>query len=346
MINPATFAANHIRNIQKLGKRDPTLVERTIYAFGLLEAIARTGLPFIFKGGTALLVLLDNPCRFSTDIDIVVAPGVDIEKHLEEAAIIWPFIKMTEQIRNTVANIEKRHFKFAFMSPLTGREQSILLDILFEQDPYTTTIEKSIETELLITEQPAVFVRVPSINCILADKLTAFAPHTSGIPFNNDKEMEIIKQLYDVAALTVVVDNFNEVKSNYHDIVTTELRYRGVDAEPEDALYDAIRTARCVAGRGQYDPGEYLLLKRGITNIRNHIFGESFNGEVAVQRACIVMYLAAAILTNTSALPSLKDDNYYISADIRSDEYKKLGHIKKTDLIAYKYLIEVVEMLS
>ena len=346
MIRPETFTADHIRDIQKRGKLDPALIERVIFAFGLLEAIARTGLQFVFKGGTSLMLLMEQPRRFSTDIDIVVNPDIKVEKYLDAAATIWPFLKMTEHVRNATANIEKRHFKFAFVSPLTGRELSILLDVLYEGNPYSTIIEKSIENELLLTEQPSVSVWIPNSNCIIADKLTAFAPHTSGIPYNVDKEMEIIKQLYDIAALIGYADDFAEIKLNYNSIVRTELKYRGIDASPEDALRDAIDTAACVAGRGQYHPAEHNLLKRGISNIRNHIYSENFNGEVAVQRACMVMYLAAAILTDKDKLPVIKDDGYYISSDIIPNEYKKLGYIKKTDIFAYKYLIEATKMLA
>jgi hypothetical protein len=60
----------------------------------------------------------------------------------------------------------------------------------------------------------------------------------------------------------------------------------------------------------------------------------------------MVMYLAAAILTNQDSLPDLKDDNYYLSADVCIKEYNKLGYIRKMDMLAYKYLIESFEMLS
>lgn len=346
MINPATFTAEHIHNIQQQNKRDPVLIERVIFAFGLLEAIARSGLSFIFKGGTSLMLLMDKPRRFSTDIDIVVEPGADIDKYIEIASTIWPFVKTTEQIRNAVSKIEKRHFKFAFSSPLTGREQTILLDVLFEENHYSTTIEKNIENELLLIELPAVSVRLPNANCILADKLTAFAPHTSGIPYNADKEMEIIKQLYDISALIDYIDDFSEVKSNYFDIVKTELEYRNMTVTEEDALRDTIQTAACIAGRGQFRAEEYSLLQKGITNIRNHIYSENFNGEIAAQRACVVMYLAAAILTNQDGMSHFKEDSYYVTAETPSGEYKKLGYIKKMDLFAYKYLIEAVEMLN
>jgi len=346
MISPETFSADHIRRIQKQSRRDPALIERSIFALGLLEAIVRTGLPFVFKGGSALMLLMDRPRRFSTDIDIVVAPDVEVKRYLDTAVTIWPFIGIKEQFRNVVAQIEKRHFKFIFASPLTNREYAILLDVLFEENPYSTTVEKNINNELLIIKDPDVNVLMPNVNCIIADKLSAFAPHTTGIRYNVDKEMEIIKQLYDIAVLLDYVDNFAEVKNNYINIANTEIKYRGIDATPEDALRDAINTAVCVAGRGLYNPDEYILLKKGISNISNHIYSEIFNGEVAVQRACMVMYLTAAIITNQARLPDLKDDDYYLSMLLHTKDYNKLGYIRKMDSLAYKYLFEAIEMLS
>src|SRR5262245_14455890 len=50
---------------------DPHLTEKMIHALGLVELLAASGLDFIFKGGTSLILLLDNPARFSIDIDII-----------------------------------------------------------------------------------------------------------------------------------------------------------------------------------------------------------------------------------------------------------------------------------
>lgn len=52
MILKETYSENHIRELQKSSKRDPALLERALHAFGLLEAISRVNMPFIFKGGT------------------------------------------------------------------------------------------------------------------------------------------------------------------------------------------------------------------------------------------------------------------------------------------------------
>ena len=77
-------------------QKDPALLERTIYAFGMLEAITQVNLPFIFKGETCLMLLLNNPARLSTDIDIIVKPGIDISEYEEAASKIFPFTDYEE----------------------------------------------------------------------------------------------------------------------------------------------------------------------------------------------------------------------------------------------------------
>ena len=81
MLSKENFTEQHIRELQKMNRRDPILLERTVYAFGLLEALARVKMPFIFKGGTCLMLLLEHPMRLSTDIDIVVEPGTDVDEY-------------------------------------------------------------------------------------------------------------------------------------------------------------------------------------------------------------------------------------------------------------------------
>lgn len=57
---------------------DPILMEKTIRAFSLLEALAKSGCPFLFKGGSALMMQLSCTQRVSVDIDIVCPPGTDV----------------------------------------------------------------------------------------------------------------------------------------------------------------------------------------------------------------------------------------------------------------------------
>jgi len=80
---------------------------RSVFAFSLLEALTLVVLDVMIKGGTCLMLLLDAPKRLSTDIDIIVAPGTDIEVFLKEAAEVFPFIGREEQTRYTSRKIEK-----------------------------------------------------------------------------------------------------------------------------------------------------------------------------------------------------------------------------------------------
>ncbi len=50
---------------------DPTILEKTIYAFELLSLLLQEEIDFVFKGGTSLLILLPQPKRLSIDIDIL-----------------------------------------------------------------------------------------------------------------------------------------------------------------------------------------------------------------------------------------------------------------------------------
>ena len=53
MINPRSRSLEWITEVaQKMGVRDKALMEKTIRAFSLLEALARSGCPFLFKGVT------------------------------------------------------------------------------------------------------------------------------------------------------------------------------------------------------------------------------------------------------------------------------------------------------
>lgn len=59
MLLRENYTAEHIAKLRQETGADPSILERTVFAFGLLEAIRSIDMPFIFKGGTSLLVLLN-----------------------------------------------------------------------------------------------------------------------------------------------------------------------------------------------------------------------------------------------------------------------------------------------
>ena len=345
MLTKDNFSIEHINELRINSSCDPAILERTIFAFGLLESLVRVDMPFIFKGGTCLMLLLQSPRRLSTDIDIIVKPKTDVIHYIEEASKYFPFVRFEEQTRTGKNNIEKRHFKFYYDSPVNKKEFYILLDVLFEENHYNTLIRKRIVNEILLTEEPYLEAEVPSVDCILGDKMTAFAPHTTGIPLNVNKEMEIIKQLFDVATLVGECENFTDIYESYMRTAESEIAYRGESGTAEDALLDTISTAACIVSRGANSPEEYSKLLSGIKSIRTHMYQETYSGEIAAIQACSVMYMASCILKK-HPFHRIEEPEIYIEESIAKTKYKKLGYMKKMKLEAYGYLVEAVRLLE
>lgn len=339
MIAKENYEKQHIMELHKSSKKDPQLLERALHAFGLLEAISRVGMPFIFKGGTCLMLLLKHPMRLSTDIDIIVAPGTPIEKYLEEAAKIFPFREQEEQVRIGKNRIEKRHFKFTYESPVTRKDIYILLDILFEESHYEALIEKEIKNELLLLEGEPLKVKIPSINCILGDKLTAFAPHTTGILLDTGKDMEVMKQMYDVCTLMEEFDDYQEMYKTYRRIAEQEIAYRGKTDTIEDVLKDTFRAAYCIASRGKVSAEEYPLYVKAIRSLRSHIYAENYSPEIAAVRAVKIMYITACML-NGRPFDKIEDSSLYEHENYIGDELKHLNYLRKINLEAYAYSIK------
>jgi len=346
MLSRENYTEVHINDLRAQTGADPSILERTVFAFGLLEAIRIVELPFIFKGGTSLLILLDEPRRLSTDIDIIVEPGVDVDEYISRAGKIFPFLSVEEHVRKGSNDIEKRHFRFLFESPRTGKEINILLDVLFEHNPYSRTIQKPIQSSLLLSEGEDLVVTVPDKNCILGDKLTAFASHTTGIPFGKDKELEIIKQMFDCWTLGREMDDFQTVASVYRRVAKVEMGYRGMNNAVEDVLLDTIESCLCIMGRRGIRPEDYQNFIDGINSIQGHIFRGRINGENAGMMACEVMYLATCILTGQTEYVRVTEPESYRQDKLTIKGAKKIGYIRNVDPVAYAYLIKSFQLLQ
>jgi len=335
MIQPISFSEEHIRELQKTSKRDPVL----------LEALARVGMPFIFKGGTCLMLLMDRPRRLSTDIDIIVKPGTDLDAFIEEASKIFPFQSAEEQKRIGKNNIEKSHFKFTYDSPVNHKPLYILLDVLFEENHYAEVISKEIRNELLQTQPEYLTVQIPSADCILADKLTAFAPHTTGILLNDGKDMEVMKQFYDVISLLDIFEDTEKVRHTYTGIAKAELAYRGSDAGVEDCLRDTFDAALCLASRGKTEAEEYPLYVKGIRDLRGHIYAENYSPEIAATRAPKVMYMAACLLTGND-YERIEDAAAFAGEKLTVDKLMPLAYLRKVSSEAYAYAIKTDRLIA
>ena len=116
-----------------------------------------------------------------------------------------------------------------------NRNEYILLDVLYEDTHYKKVNSLSLENPFVKWEGEPVKVNVPSADDILGDKLTAFAPNTSGIPYIKNglnRNLEIIKQLYDVGRLFDAATDLDCIKTAYGRIVPVEMSYRNLPPIP------------------------------------------------------------------------------------------------------------------
>ncbi|MDC7217638.1 MAG: nucleotidyl transferase AbiEii/AbiGii toxin family protein [Spirochaetales bacterium] len=223
----------------KLGKRiDPKLIEKVIYALTFLEQLRLNGLEFVFKGGTALLLATENPRRFSIDIDIITRePESKIRGIIEKISGLDMFIRWEDDNdRKSTPGAPVGHFKIFYKSTVDGHEEPVLLDLLYAPAPYPQTREYPVKHNWLATSGEDTKVVLPTFEAILGDKLTAFAPKTTGILYTKNRPVEIIKQLYDIAFLFDRITDLEVTRKSYSKVVQEEIGYRNLGINMDDVL--------------------------------------------------------------------------------------------------------------
>jgi len=290
MISKDTLTPEWIEKVSKTNRNaDKILIEKVIRALLLLEGLSKSGLKFIFKGGTALMLLLNSAKRLSIDIDIIIAENrKDLDEIFESFVKQQGFTRVEMQHRRALSSIEKAHYKF-FYTPVHkthAGEDAVLLDILFEANNYKNILQHEIKSDFLVTSAKLGHVSIPSLEDLLGDKLTAFAPNTTGIPYfkkEDSMSMEIIKQLYDVGNIFDVAEDLEVIKTTFSKIVQTEIVYRELkDVTPADVLNDIYQTSLCLSLRGAVDTENYEQLQQGIKRVERFIFSEPYHLDKAI----------------------------------------------------------------
>lgn len=330
-----------ISEIARTKKADKVLVQKLIRALTLLEGLSESNLDYVFKGGTALMLMLNSTKRLSIDIDIIVSEkDENLQETLSEVAANKGFNRFEEQKRKTISGIEKAHYKFFYPNALkTDDEDFILLDILFEKIHYTNLISIPIQSSFILNDGKNIETRTPDFNNIMGDKLTAFAPNTTGIPyFKNSRAMgqEIIKQLYDIGN---IFEEINDVKIVYVVFVrfaTVELKYRDLGSDVNIVLDDILENCLSIALRQPIGNTNFEVLQLGLKQITNYIFSEKYHIEKAIVHASQTAYLTALMKTSTD-LERYNNKIDMTTWIIEQPNNTKLNKLKKTNPEAFYY---------
>ena len=295
------------------------------------------------------MLLLGSSRRLSIDIDIVCKPGTNVWEYLERYAGEYGFTGVKEVSRKARTNVPKSHAAYEYLVsyPAGYSSGEILLDVLYEDIDYTRVLSLPIESPLLKTDGEPALVQIPSLEDMLGDKLTAFAPHTTGIPFFKDERpfsMEIMKQLFDVSSIMDRTDTLETVISTFHKLVPIELGYRGLDTlTAQDVLKDAYDTAMNICLYGALNKQEYNYLTDGAHRVNSFILIENYTMERAVRDAAKVAYLTRLIQTGTNEVRhySKDADAALATALIEVQELNKLNRLKKVNAEAFFYCLQL-----
>ena len=206
------------------------------------------------------------------------------------------------------------HFKTYYKSNVDGSIEPILLDVLYTPNPYPELTEIPIAHDWIQTEGEIIQVMMPTFDAILGDKLTAFAPKTTGILYSKGRPVEIIKQLFDVAFLMENISDLTVVRTSYAKVVKEELSFRKLDITAEQVLNDTQEACFVLSTRDTKSE-DFKHLQTGISNFTNFTI-EKFNIEEAIIASSKVAYLSELIKSQINNKIERFENKEFMNYDI------------------------------
>ena len=297
------------------------------------------------------MLLQNSTRRLSIDIDIIIPKKIDLEKQFKEFIENKNFTRFEGQVRDTNSNIKKAHFKFYYhpIYKTSADEESILLDILFEKTQYHKLELINIDSSFVKQEGKELSVPVPCFEDLLGDKLTAFAPNTSGISYEksgHSQAMEIIKQLYDIGKMFEDIKEINIVRETFNRFAITELKYRNLPDDPKLVYDDILQTALCLSTRGAEGKGNFEELQEGISKVKAYIFSEDYQIEKAIVDSSKAAYLSKLIEFKKDKFERFENAIQIKEWLIEQPFYTSLNRLKKSNPRAFFYWYKIYELIK
>ena len=255
------------------------LCELVVHCLELAAQLASTDLEFRFKGGNSQLILLEEPQRFSIDVDIVTTVGKeDLAARVQTIAQACDVFTHCEvRQHKTKPWLPMISFKLFFDSVYQAPEDAyVMLDAVLEPPPYPGIRRPVRCGDLYVSE---VEVEVPSLGGLVADKLLCIGPSTLGIPLGKKKEGQRLKHVFDVALLSVYPHDHDLTRNSLGAIIEQENRIQKSEWTRDQVFADTREFCGLPLQHddrpddSRLEPGTYLdEIARGFDDFRHHPF--------------------------------------------------------------------------
>lgn len=277
---------------EQSGFADAALAELAAHCLELVSQLTASGLEYRFKGGNSLLLLLQNPQRFSIDVDI--ATTVEREKLtavVEQLTADCPlFTRCEVRPHKTKPWLPMISYKIYFDSLINPDQESyVMLDAVLAAPPYPGT---RVPVKCLDLYASAYDTEVSTVSSLIADKLLTLGPSTLGIPLGKNKEAQRLKHIFDVALLLRQEWHLTEVIPALQAGIEQENRIQRSEWEFQAVAEDTLMLLE-QPGRFTERPGaehradnRYLAeIMTGFDPFKKHLFGVDYTWHL-LQKDC------------------------------------------------------------
>lgn len=330
---------------KKLLFRDRGIFEKSVYAFRLLSELLGIYPRLTFKGGTSLLLHIFPPARLSIDVDILLEPEnrAGLKGALEKMAAASEWFEGVEEDVRREGKIPKAHYKFTFSSAFSKIPQYVLLDVVFAPQPYKKLLEKDISAlPLFVPPTVKSVVRTPTPEGLAGDKMTAVSPNTVGIPLDERRAMEFVKQIIDLGELFNIIDDTDDVRQSFYEISRQECGFRGITHSPEAVLDDitdvAFRYSQYMLKGADNSCAQIAMVTDGLNKMSNHLRAKIGQQDMKVALAKIV-YLASVLKGKENPALIKKADLSSIADMTLAGKYQILERLKVVNPEAYFFWV-------
>jgi len=302
------------------------LAEQAIHCLELVAELSSIGLPFQFKGGNSLLLILSEPKRFSIDVDVASdRPREEIEAALDEAVKRFGvFTRWERRQHKTKPWLPMTSYYLYYNSIIDPQpDTNIMFDVQMRRSAYKTEFKKVCCGALYKSE---VKVELPLPSSIISDKLLTLGPATLGIPIGKGKEAQRLKHVYDVSRLSKTLpdaanmrDSFRQCLEQENDL--QETRNFTADDILKDTLAFLWTTAQHDTKPASSDIPALDENIRGLEPFAGHLFESGYNWECLRRNmARCAVCMAAAVngdVTNNTLHEALALTADNVQADFK-----------------------------